>query len=108
MRLSRRRDQRLLGLPVAVHQRDDVDRDVVSRSQPVVGYPPATVPQHSSRPHHQVLGRHGVPGGNQAVRTLSTLTSLYEKRRSLEPVFSQTHMAGTPVNLRQGLIQNCI
>lgn len=50
-----------LGLPVAIHQGDDVDGDVVPGAQPVVGYPPASVLQDPSRSHYQVLGSHRVP-----------------------------------------------
>lgn len=50
------------GLTVAVHQGDDEDGDVVSGAQTLVCDPPAAVPQHAARSHHQVLGRHRVPG----------------------------------------------
>lgn len=57
------------GLPVAVHQGDDEDGDVVSGAQPLVGDPPASVSQHAPRSHHQVLRRHRVPTSRITVRT---------------------------------------
>ena len=48
-------------MAVTIHQRDDVDRDVISGAQLVVTDPPASVPQDASGSHDQVLGRHGVP-----------------------------------------------
>lgn len=49
------------GLPVTIHQGDDENGDVVAGAQPLVGDPPAAVPQHAARTHHQVLRRHRVP-----------------------------------------------
>lgn len=50
------------GLTVAVHQRYDEDWDIVSGAQALVGDPPASVPQHATRSHHQVLCCHRISG----------------------------------------------
>lgn len=49
-----------LVLLVAVHEGNDVDGDVISGAQSVVGYPPASILQHAPRPHDQVLSCHRV------------------------------------------------
>lgn len=45
-------------------QRDHKDRDVIAGAQLVIGQPPSPLLQHPPRPHHQLLGHHGVPGGH--------------------------------------------
>lgn len=67
-RCSAWRVSEFLDLFVSVHERDNVDRDVVSRAQSVVGYPPASILQDSSCSHYQILSCHRVPEETKAMK----------------------------------------
>lgn len=99
----------LLVLLVSVHEGDDVDGDVVSGAQSVVGYPPAAILQLPTRPHDQVLSGHCVPVKadviNEALRSLRREARVSNSRPNIRPAVASDVALQAPEGLVGGSFQ---